>query len=311
MKKWLNKRLIVLVFAVMIMLSVGRTQILAAPNDSRSDLLYVTGYEVTNETITPGDDFTLKVEIKNFSSSAKASNVVVVIANPVGVTPEYGTVTQKYVGSVAAGATKEVSFRYTADTSIEESELNFTAYIVIDSTSSSSTELRIPVGRTVDFNVVDSTVPSSITVNETDYLSAVVENISNTAMSDVTMVARCDDVDIASANIGTMAAGISKTQLVNVSFDEVGQHTLELVLTYTNDEGAEKEFVISSGIIEVEDASASNSDYTSKDSTSTDSQQLSADESATGAKGIIVICLSGILLIAVSCVILILIYRRK
>lgn len=272
--------------------------------------LYVIGYEVTNETITPGSDFTLTVKLQNFSPVATAQRAIVVINNPEGVIPEYGTVSQAYLENIGPGDSVEVSFKYNTNTSIEAKSLNFTVNITSEAFWG-TTQLRIPVGRMVDFETADVFIPETLILNKTEYLSAMIENLGSMGVSNVVMIARCDGEDIASSNIGTIAAGTIKTQSLSVVLQEEGQHTLELVLTYTNSDGENKEYVIASDIITVS-KDIEEIGQTS-DLTETENQigQSSNTQNSIGNNSIIIICICGILLIVVCCIILLLLYRRK
>ena len=309
MKRWMNKIAVCLMLIATMVIPAGSQTVYATGTGrAESALLYVTGYEVTNETITPGSEFTLTITLENFSSSVTAKNVMVVVGNPNGITPEYSTVSQTYLGQVGPKDTAEVSFRYTADTTIDAEELDFTAKVISDSYST-DTQIRIPVGRTVDFDVEECTVPETFVVDKTGYASAMVENLGKSGVNNVVMVARCDGQDVASANIGTMSAGTSKTQSVSLTFDKEGQHVYELVLTYVDSEGADKEFVIASGVLKV--ISAEKQANTENQQNVPEEQQIQQTEEGSGIGNFVLICISGILLIAVCCVILLLIYRRK
>lgn len=273
---------------------------------TEESLLYITDYSVTNETIIPGKEFTLKMTLKNFSSKVTAENIIVMIDNPEGVVPEYGTVSVEYIDSLAPKATKTLKFVYNADSKIEASELNFLVYASSDSFHT-STPIRIAVGKEGDIVVEEYTAPEKYVAGKTDYISALVENVSGGIVNNVVMVAMCDDKEIASATIGTMPAGASKTQYVSVTFDEPGQHSYELLLKYTDEEGTNKEYSIGSGMLIVSDAGVSN--ITNAGQSNVPEQQVTQDNS--GANNFVIICTIGILLIAVCCVVLILLYRRK
>ena len=310
MKRWMNKIAVCLMLIATMVIPAGSQTVYATGTGrAESALLYVTGYEVTNETITPGSEFTLTITLENFSSSVTAKNVMVVVGNPNGITPEYSTVSQTYLGQVGPKDTAEVSFRYTADTTIDAEELDFTAKVISDSYTT-DTQIRIPVGRMVDFDVEECTVPETFVVDKTGYASAMVENLGKSGVNNVVMVARCDGKDVASANIGSISSGTSKTQSVSLKFDEEGQHTFELLLTYVDSDGINKEFVISSGLLKVisEEEQVVSDNQTQN---SAEEQQIQQTEEGSGIGNFVLICISGILLIAVCCVILLLIYRRK
>lgn len=269
-------------------------------------LLYVTDYSVTNESIIPGKEFTLKMTLKNFSDKDTANDVMVIIDNPEGVVPEYGTVSVEYIDSIAPKASKSLKFGYTADNNIEVSELNFLVYTSWDEYHTNS-PIRIAVGKEGDVVVEECTIPEKFTVGKTDYISALVENVSGGAVNNLVMAAICDDEEIASETIGTLPAGASKTQYISVTFDKEGQHSYDLVLRYTDEEGVNKEYSMGSGMLIVDAPDLI--DNVNNGQTNTAGPQ-EADNNA-GAGNIVIICTIGILMIAICCVVLILLYRRK
>ncbi|MGN0403510.1 MAG: hypothetical protein ACI4HQ_14800 [Acetatifactor sp.] len=306
MKRLMNRLVCALAVLGLLTAAGPKLKVCAA---EKTSMTMVAGYKVTNETIIPGDDFTLTILLQNFSMDTDAENVVVVVSNPKGVAPEYGTVSQTFLGTLKCGETKEVSFRYTSSATLDCEELNFVAGAISDDYSF-STELRVPVGRTVDFDVEDAALPEELGVGKTGYASAMVETLGNKGVSNVVMVARCDGEDIASANIGTMSAGTTKSQSVSLTFDKEGQYAVELLLTYTNGEGMNKEFSIDSRIIKVV-SEKEQLPAAEKQPDTVGQEQEPGDNGTMRTNNIIVMCLSGVLLIGVCCVILVLIYRRK
>lgn len=274
-------------------------------------LLYVTEYEVDNQTIIPGKEFTLKLTVENYSARATAKNVVVMIDNPKGVVPEYGTVSVKYIDSIGPKGSAELIFKYKADEDLKVTELDFGAYVSSDS-GNTSTPLRLSVGREGDFTVDDFSVPEKIVVGKKEYISALIENVSDKDLDNVVMVFKCDNEVFASQNIGTMLTGVSKTQYVNVLFENgsQGQHSYELLLTYSDGAGTNKEYIISSGMLSVSDKTGQTEpgDNNSNVNNSTNGND---ETNGSGVSNIVIICTIGILLIAVCCVALLLIYRRK
>lgn len=272
-------------------------------------LLYVTGYEVTNETITPGEDFVLTVYLENYSDTIPAENVIVNIANPDGVIPEYGTVSTEYIDRIDASEKKVLKFNYSANSELNKTELNFNVSVLSDSSSTSS-QLRIPVGRMTDFEVENKTVPTKMVTGKVSYVSAQLKNVSKTALTNVVMVARCDGVDLASASMGTISTNSFKTQNVGIAFYTPGKQAIDLVVTYTDGNSEDKEFVISSSIVAVNDEEViSNDDL---DEVGENNNVTTAEnDGLLGMSKLMLLSISGVMFIGVCCVVLILVYRRK
>ena len=296
--------------AVIILIFTGEMHAMAAKNETEQCLIYVTGYEVSNETIIPGEDFTLTLKLANFSKTMDAYNVFVSVNNPEGVTPVYGTVSQTYLETVAAGEEVQVTFDYNSWTSIQAVALNFNVNLY-DGTTAGTTQLRIPVGRISDFDVEDITVPLVYEENKTEYVSARIVNMDSKGVTNVVMVVRCNGEDIASTGIGTMSAGKTKTQSVSVTFAKAGNYALDLVLTYVDGDGNSKEYTVASESVKVvaENKQPIEQGAISEEANQAVQQSVTQQESRT--ERIIVICVSGILLIAISCILLLLIQKRK
>lgn len=281
-------------------------QVQAPAETNENALLYATSYSVTNETIIPGKSFTLKMTIQNFSANETAKNIVVLIDNPDGVVPEYGTVSVAYIDSLKPKAATEVTFNYNADTAIEASELDFLVYMTCDKYNT-STPIRISVGKDGDISVENVSVPEKVTLNKTDYVSALIENISGKEVNNVTMVVKCDDEEIATETIGKLSIGTSKTQNIEVKFDKEGEHSYEILLKYTNSDGENKEFTAGTGKITV-----------TTEQVETNRNNIKEDDSANDSKSntfsgnnIVIICSVGVLVIAICCIVLVLLYRKK
>lgn len=312
MKNKVGRAGVCFIVAMISFFFTGKMNVIAAENTSvnNTSMLYVTGYEVTNETIIPGKDFTLTIKLGNFSKGVDAKNVFVSVNNPDGVTPEYGTVSQTYVETVSAGEEVEVAFKYNSWTTIQADVLNFNVNIS-DGLTYNTAQLRIPVGRITDFDVDDVTLPVIYEENKTEYVSAKIVNLDNAGVSNVTMVVRCNGEDIASTNIGTMSAGKTKTQSVSVTFEKAGAYSLELVLTYVDGEGNNKEYTIASESVKVIESMQQSDEQSITSEQVEQIVQQSVPQKESQTQRIIVICVSGILLIAVCCIILLLLQKRK
>lgn len=269
--------------------------------------LYVVGYEVTNETIIPGNDFALKVKVKNQSKDVTVKDIVVVMTDPIGVIPEYGKVGTAVIESLAPGSTEEIWFRYSSESNIKTSDLNFGVSVYYDNMSISA-QIRIPVGRLTDFGVENVIMPEQLVVGKAGYASAMIENLEETGVSNVVMVARCNGENIASANIGTISAKTYKTQSVGLMFKEEGQYVVDLLITYTNGDGESKEYMISTSIVEVV---AEEEDIDNPEGENMIPVETPEQEPEQGSSNILLLSISGVLLIGLCCVILILLYRRK
>ena len=220
----------------------AETEIFAAP------LIVVDYYEITNEKIVPGEDFTLKMVLKNYSLNQGATGVLVDISNPVGVAPVYGTVSQVYIGDIGAGESKEVVIEYNSWTTIVGDTLDFNVTIVSDA-NQNYVVLRAPVGVDSPFSIIGVTAPSEVEVYDLATLSIAFKVLGEERVKDVVLTAMSGDVLIGSSQIGILSPGLTKTQQLLLSFVDVGEHVIDLNFEYVDEQGQKKIVPITSTII--------------------------------------------------------------
>lgn len=116
-----------------------------AETEGKDPFIVIERYELSHERIIPGNGFTLTLYIKNLSDTRSARQVLLDIANPKGVAPVYGTVSQVYLGDLGPGESRAVSFDYDSWTSITTETLDFGVSIVSDG-NANGLVLRVPAG---------------------------------------------------------------------------------------------------------------------------------------------------------------------
>lgn len=199
-------------------------------------LIVVDYYEITNEKIVPGEDFTLTLMLKNYSMNQPAKGVLLDISNPAGVAPVYGTISQVYVGDIGAGESKEVVVEYNSWTTIVGDTLDFNVTIISDSKQNYAV-LRVPVGVDSPFSIISVTAPSEVEVYGLATLSLTFKVIGEEKVKDVVLAARADGVLIGSSQIGIISPGLTMTQQLLLSFVNTGEQTIDLSLEYVDEQG--------------------------------------------------------------------------
>lgn len=199
-------------------------------------LIVVDHYEITDEKIVPGEDFTLKIVLKNYNMKQPAKGVLIDIDNPSGVAPVYGTVSQMYIGDIGAGESKEISIDYNSWTTVTSDTLDFNVTIVTD-TNQNYVVLRIPVGSDSPFSVLSVTAPPSVQLNELVTVSVTFKVLGEERVKDVVLVANSGETRIGSSQIGILTPGITKTQQLLLSFNDLGEHTIDIALEYADESG--------------------------------------------------------------------------
>ena len=237
-------------FTILLMLLI-----LAIPNtvnaNQVNDILNVNGgyvviesYSITNERIIPGEPFVLTMVVKNASNMYAARNTLVDIINPSGVSPEYGKVSEFYLGDIEPGVTKTIELKYDTWTSIKSDTLDFQVIIVTD-TNSHTTNLRIPSGSEEPFSVLAIDIPTNGTQGDSLSTSLTFRALGEEDIKDVAYVVRVDGEEVVCTTIGLMKPDATKNSAAAFSIADAGEHTIEILLRYSDETG--KQYYMEAG----------------------------------------------------------------
>lgn len=215
-------------------------------------LIVIDKYEISEEKIIPGEDFTLSITISNYSDET-AQDVMLDIANPSGVAPVYGTVSQVYVGDIAAGESKEIDIDYNSFTSIVGDTLDFYVTIVT-SLNQNYIVLRVPTGSDSPFSIVSVNIPDKAVAKEICTVSLAFQVLGEENVRDVALVVSSKEGIMATSHIGIVTPGITRTQQLSTTIDRAGEYTLEIGLEYVDSAGQKKLVPITTQTLVVSDA---------------------------------------------------------
>lgn len=255
MKKLLSCMLMVCALVLSSGTTVQATQMTGTNIDETvvetiNPVILVEEYEVTNEKIVPGADFTLKLLLKN-CSKRDVHEVMIDISNPDGVAPVYGTVSQIFVGDIAAGKTKLVEFQYNSYTSITEEALDFKVTILSDSPTNYIT-IRVPVGVDSPFSVISTSIPSKAIAGESIPAALSFKVLGEENISNVTMVLKVNEEEQKSV-IGIVTPGMTKSQNMSFQLDTPGEHAVEVLLEYVDEVGVQQSLSVGTVVVAVEE----------------------------------------------------------
>lgn len=243
-----------LVLAVLIcMLPCFKAEVQATEVESMP-IIVVEKYQVTNDKIIPGENTTLTLFLKNCSKTTDAKNVIVDIANPQGILPVYGTVSQVYVDKIGAGETKEISVEYFAEKSLDTTFVDFSLTMVINSTATNYVSLRVPAGMDVPISIISEKFPETVMVGENVTASLTFEVLGDENVKKVSHIVSVGGEPIGSGNIGTVTPGSTRTQNTVVSFDKSGEYLVEITVEYMDKTEQIQTYVIGTKKISVLEA---------------------------------------------------------
>lgn len=224
-------------------------------------MIVVEKYEVTDEKIVPGEDFTLTLTLANYNQSITARDVIIDIDNPNGVAPIYGTVSQVYVGNIAPGESKEISIDYNSWTSITGETLDF--YVtVITSMNQNYIVLRIPSGSDSPFSVISANIPETVEKDSTWNMSLAFKVLGEQNVRDVALTVSRNGQKIADSLVGIVTPGVTKTQQLSTIFGEPGEYAVDIGLEYVDNAGQIQTDVVGTAIVTVtEEGSSVTNDF--------------------------------------------------
>lgn len=198
--------------------------------------IIVESYSITNERIIPGEPFELTLVIKNASSTFEARNTLVDITDPAGVAPEYGKVSEFYLGDIDPGSSKTIQLKYNSWTSIKTETLDFNVLIVTEDKTHSTT-LRIPAGAEEPFAILSLDIPSSGKQGDSLSTSLTFKVLGEENIRDVAYIVKVDEEEKVNTAIGIMKPGATKTSATAFSIPDAGKHTIEVLLRYSDETG--------------------------------------------------------------------------
>lgn len=226
------------------------TPVVVVEDMGKDPFVVVESYELSHERIIPGNGFTLTLHVKNNSTTRSARQVLVDIANPKGVAPVYGTVSQVYLGDLEPEESRTLSFEYDSWTSIATETLDFNVTLVSDGNQNGVT-LRVPAGMDSIFYVMAANGPSTVYVGETASASINFRVLGEENVSDVVLRMECNGETVATSQVGNLSAGTTKTQSISFQMTETGKHTADFYMEYVGADGQNESEFIATKVLEI------------------------------------------------------------
>ena len=219
--------------------------------------IVVSSYEVSDDIIIPGNNFSLTIEVENTDPKVATRGALMSIGFPDGISTAYGSSNQMFLDKLAPGEKREVTFELYASPGYSRSLVPFVITITSEVRSISSTiYAHVELDRST-FKVVSQNVPDEADAGEKiavsfSFKSLLEEKLSNVVLS---VYVDYDDKPVASTNIGNISAGASKSQDLTFFISEVGRHRLRVELSFNLSEGEYSTAELYSGYIRINEAS--------------------------------------------------------
>ena len=199
----------------------------------------VSSYKVSDDIIIPGKQFVLTIEVENTDKKVATRGMLMTINFPDGISTAYGSSNQIYIDSLKAGEKREIEVQMFASQYYNRSTVPFGITFISEiRTNSATVYASVQLDRSL-FKVVSQSIPEEAGAGDKIAASLSFKSLLEEKLSNVVLYVYVDSDSkpVASANIGNITAGASKTQNMTFFINEKGRHTLKFELSYSNSEG--------------------------------------------------------------------------
>ncbi len=234
----------------------------AAPSESGSAIVEIQDYTIESGSIEAGENAEITVNLRNLSSTARATGVMVTISSESGkIYPSFGHDNQMYVGSISAGGTASVTIPVTVSTSFSGEYVDLTCKIDYESNGKAlknSATMMLPAASGAELYVQSVGLISKAIVNANTLLSINYSNKSTKNIEDAVLIINGNVTgDSSRIKLGTAYAQKSYMKDYHVTFTEVGRQDITISLAYTNTNGEEVTTELGSYSVDVSEQSES------------------------------------------------------
>lgn len=244
MKKFINT---LLVMCVMVLaLAFGVEKDVYATGEANPRLL-VENYWLSDDEITPGEEFTLTMRIRNTSLFYDTYSAVVTVTDNTGnkipmIHPSYGLSNQAYIEKVYARNSWDVTLHLKAESNIDIAAVPMLVTITYNDNyyiekQKNESMISLPVKLNGALNVVSSTVTESVMKGAKARLFVKYENTGINKLNNVQLNVNYGEDSTISKNLYSIEGGKNATAEVYIDCKEEGKLPVTLSFTYENEDG--------------------------------------------------------------------------
>lgn len=232
------KKVMVTLVVVMLMAAI------AAPAMAETrPAVILTGYELVDGQLAPGDRAVIQVDVLNASTESQVDNVLVTYtSDDAAVYPVAGKTNQVYIGEIDAGETVSITLELMV--SANAGKVSFLRFMFEYSNEhyadfSNTTVLTLPLtGGTGTFQVQNISIPESATFGNRVHIGVDYVNSGTSSVQNVVMHIKGNiSEDQQQVEVGTVAAGESGRLDAYVVPLKMGQNELLVNFTYEDSSG--------------------------------------------------------------------------
>ncbi len=217
--------------------------------------LMIDSVEIEKGDFSPGSTAVLSFKIKSVGLASTATDVIVEFSSESGVTPVFGQSNQKYISSIGPSQESELKVEVNLPSTMEEERAKITlemSYELGGIKTLNSASVYIPIQYNSGVVINGVSVAESAKLGSKALISITYANGSDETLKDVTFHLDGNiEEDTNTVEIGNLESGASNYQDVYVIFDELGEQTVDITVSYTDMEGNKFTKDVSSEVITV------------------------------------------------------------
>lgn len=223
---------------------------------AENKVILLDSYKVSKGDFTAGTSATISFWIKNASKSHAIKGVVIEYYSE-SLTPVYKEDNQEYVDHISPGQKVEVQFDVDLPSVIEGEKVGLDLKIKgifegEEGESENNMSVSIPIQQSSEFVVNNVSIADSAVVGSKALISISYSNQSDSAIKDVVLHIDGDILEEQKeVKIGNMESGASQYQDVYIEFNNEGEKTIILSITYLDSKGKEVEKEITTETVNV------------------------------------------------------------
>lgn len=223
--------------------------------DAASGTLMIESVEISKGDFAPGTTSTLRFKIKNEGATTVAKNVLIKVGGSDAVTPIYGESNQKYIPSIMENQVVdfEVKVDLAQDVDSEKVAVSLDlSYELGEGKSSNTATVYIPVQYNSGIVVNGVSVAENAKLGSKALISVTYANDGDSTLKDVTFhIDGNIEEETKDTSIGNLETGVSDYKDIYVIFNEKGEQTVDISVSYTNMDGKTFTKDVSSEVITV------------------------------------------------------------
>ena len=207
-----------------------------------NSVVEITSYELEGGYLEAGKDAKISLVLHNANKYSTVNSVLISLSSESAmIYPSYGHDNQIFVGTLSPDETITTSIPISVASNLSGDYVGVSCFIVYETNgvkTSNTTSMILPTQNNVTVTVNSIDVSPHATVNGKSLLSVSYENKGNVKIDDAAITVE-GNVSEATKNIelGTIAAEKSYTKDFNIIYNEAGDQSISLKLSYTDIDG--------------------------------------------------------------------------